>query len=285
MEKKSRRSTQAGLSYRGRTERRRKKMKNKGILGGITMVVLVAVFMASGAFSEEKPTIPNLKDLKVKGGDVIFDSSTFQSGIRSGKSLGTLAKEQSIVGEKATAFGFAAKSEEAKFFLIGSLYSEVLAYLRSGDSQLAADRLKAIEKNFIELNVPSSLYNYLSRTRNLLETKRYSPEVVGEFLSLFQPFFEDYARGMGKGEDNLTLFRAGSWLMDMSLAAAGGDKNILKQSGKLDYFIKEMTRMDAPKGVLDALEEIAKVAAQKEITDKDAVNVLKQVKKIQTVLS
>lgn len=288
MEKKYGRSRQSMVTGYYQNERR-KNMKNKRVITAITMAALVAVFAASGAFSQEQPAVP--KDLNarhllssLKGGEVVFDSSSFQSEIRSGKSLGALAKEQSVVGEKATAFGFAAKSDKAKFFLIGSLYSEALAYVRSGDIALAADRLKAIETQFIAIRVPSSLYNYISRTRNLLETKRYSTEVVRELLSLFQPFFEDYARGMGKGEDKLTLFRAGSWLMDMSLAAAAGDTNLLRQKAKLDYFNTEMKRMDAPNGVLDALAEITKISEQKEIAERDAKQVLKQVKRIQTIL-
>ncbi|MBN1254744.1 MAG: hypothetical protein JXA50_05670 [Deltaproteobacteria bacterium] len=257
-------------------------MSNAKIIGVIIMVALFAVFTASGAYAGKKSINPEDFNLSKAKTDVVFDSSVFQSGITSDKSIGTLAKEQSTIGTKATAYGFAAKSEEAKFFLIGTLYAEALAYLRSNDIDLAADRLKAIEKNFIDLNVPSSLYNYISKTRNLLETKRYSVEVVGEFLSLFQPFYEDYAKG--KGDDWLTLFRAGTWLVDMSLAAAAGDTNLLRQKAKLDYFTTEMKRMDAPKGALDALAEITKISEQKEIAEKDAKQVLKLVKKIQTVL-
>jgi hypothetical protein len=72
--------------------------------------------------------------------------------------------------------------------------------------------------------------------------------------------------------------------MDMSLAAAGGEKDLLRQQGKLDYFIKEMKRMDAPKGAIEALDEIATISKAKEISDKDAEKVLKLVKKIQTIL-
>ncbi len=243
------------------------------------IIVIIMILCATAAFSAELPKIPqNLGT----GGEETFDSSRFQSAIQSNKSLGALAKEQSALGGQSTSYGFAAKSEEAKFFIIGSLYSEALAYLKSGNSEEAAKRLEAIEHESINLHVPSSFYNYITKTHNIIQTKRYPADAQAEIISLFQPFFEDYAKS--KGEDKLTLFRAGAWLMDMSLAAAGGDNNLLRQPGKLDYFIKEMKRMDAPKGVLDALNEISKVAGKKEITDKDAENVLKQVKKIQTVL-
>ena len=58
--------------------------------------------------------------------------------------MGTLAKEHSTIGEKATTFGFAAKSEEAKFFIIGALYSETIAYLKSGNLDLAAKTQRII---------------------------------------------------------------------------------------------------------------------------------------------
>lgn len=41
------------------------------------------------------------------GSGEAFDSYRFQSAIRSSKSLGTLAKEKSIIGERTTTLGFA----------------------------------------------------------------------------------------------------------------------------------------------------------------------------------
>jgi hypothetical protein len=45
-----------------------------------------------------------------------------------------------------------------------------------------------------------------------------------------------------------------------------------------------MKRMDAPKGVQDALAELSVIAAKKEIADRDADQVVKLVKRIQSVL-
>jgi hypothetical protein len=243
-------------------------------------ISIFLVFSASIAFAQGARVPP--RDIDLSSGESLFNSYKFQSGIKSDKGLGNLAKEHSAIGEQASSFGFAAKSEEAKFFIIGALYSETIAYLKSGNLDLAAKRLESIEKEFISLRVPSSLYNFVTKARNLIQTKKYKSEVLGEFLSLFQPFYEDYAKG--KGEDKLTLFRAGSWLVDMSLTAAAGDKELLRQKGTLDYFTKEMKRMDAPKGVMDALDEITKIAEKKEISDRDTKEVLNLVKKIQTIL-
>ena len=45
-----------------------------------------------------------------------------------------------------------------------------------------------------------------------------------------------------------------------------------------------MKRMDAPKGVLNALQKINEIAGKAEIDDKDVERIQRQVKKIQLIL-
>ena len=256
-------------------------MNNIKIILVVVIAILLLMFQVTNVFSEEPRKIPDNLDLS--GGEIYFSSSNFQSNIRSSDKLSTLVQKYSTIGKDAVSYGFTAKSDEAKFFIIGALYSEALAYLNSGQVDMAAKRLGSIEKEFIILGVPNSLYNYISKTRNILEINKYSLDALEDFLSLFQPIYEDYAKS--KGEDKLTLFRAGSWLVDMSLTAAADNRGLIKQEQEqLSYFIKEMKRMDAPKGVMNALKEIDNVAKKETISDKDVENILKQVKKIQTIL-
>lgn len=244
-------------------------------------IILCIMALPAFAVADDARQVPEGSLPEAAG--AYFNSANFQSGIHSGESLSNLAKTHTSVGEDAASYGFAAKSDEAKFFLIGTLYSEALAHLRGGNPALAVDRLKAIEAQFIALQVPNALYNYVSKTRNRIELGKYSTEALYDMLSFFQPFFEDYAKSLS--QDKLILFRAGSWLVDMSLTAAASDKQLIRQGKtQLEYFTKEMKRMDAPKGVLDALENIDNIASKTEIDDKDIERVLKQVKKIQTIL-
>jgi hypothetical protein len=256
-----------------------KMIKRKMMLIMITAVLFMN-FFSTEAFSDEARKVP--ENLVVEEVEEIFNSARYQANISRDKNLGVLAGEVSYIPEDTISLGFAAKSEEAKNFIIGALYSEALAFLRGGNLELAAKRLESMAQEFINLNAPGSLYSYTGYIINLVQTKRHTPEVILEFLSLFQSFYEDYAKSTGK--DRLILFRAGSWLVDMSLTAAAGDKLMLQQPGTLAYFIKEMKRMDAPKGVIDSLDEIAKIAEKKDITDKDIKQILKRVKKIQTLL-
>jgi hypothetical protein len=213
---------------------------------------------------------------------VLFSSRALQAELSRSEDLSSLAQQNSALGDSATAYGFAAKSDEANVFLVGALYSEALAFLAGGNTALAADRLTALQDQFLSLDVSSSLYGLISKTLSHVEAQRYSEDALLEMLSLVQPFFEDYAGG--RSEDFLILFRAGSWLVDMSLAAAVGHTELLRQTGHLDYIRGEMQRMDAPNGVLEALDEIASVAAKDEISARDSATVIEQVKRIQSLM-
>ncbi len=247
----------------------------------LSALVLAALFlMAPPGFSQGQRPAGYSPGAMPGSGD--FDSTRFQSAIGTDGALGVLAKQNSVIGDPNAAFGFAEKSDEAKFMIIGALYSEAIAYLKGGQYDACAKRLGSIEKEFINLQVPPSLYNYVSKTRNLVELKKLDTATLLDFLSLFQPFFEDYAKG--QNPDKLTLFRTGTWLVDLGLAASAGNKALLKQTERIEYFVKEMKRMDAPKGVIESLETIRQISLKNDITDRDTDTVVKMVKKIQTTL-
>jgi len=225
------------------------------------------------------PSLPVGVDITV---EPQFSTQMTQSALRTAHDVGELAAEVSVSETQDATFGFASKSPEAKFFLTGALYSEAFSYLNSGKLDTAADRLKTLEQEFVALGVPSSMFNYISKTRSLVEREKYSREALSDFLSLFQPFFEDYAASVSA--DKLVLFRAGSWLSDYGMVAAAGETGMLHQTGILDYFVREMERMDAPQGVMTALDEMAGIAAQEEISDRDARKLHDLIGKIQSIL-
>ncbi len=253
-----------------------KRFGNKAVLGTLIAILVVSLPLAA---QEAKRVMPKADSASAQP---VFDSAQFQSRINGPKGIGGLATDLSLYGKGGQAMGFAAKSEEAKTFLIGSFYSECVAYVRAGKSELALDRLKAMEKEFIVMGVPGSVYGFLSKIENAITTKKYDAAVLLDFFSLFQPVYQDYLKS--KGPDRLILFQAGSWLMDMALAAAAQDTSLLRQPQVLSYFVAQMKRMDAPKGVQDSLAEISTISARKDIAARDADQVLKLIKRIQTVL-
>lgn len=248
----------------------------------ISMVGVITLFLSLSAvvWAQDVKDLP--ENFNFDGDKLWFDSYGYQSAITTGKSLSKLIGQAGFSSEESAAFGFGAKSPEARFFLIGSSYSQAIAYFKGDNLAAAASSLKRIEQELINLRAPSALYNYVTKTRNILERNKYSFEALGEFISLLQPFLEDYA-GI-KGQDKIILFRAGSWLISYGLAAAAGDKSMLHETLKLRYFLQELERLDAPKGVLTSLNELVEISEKERITDSDTEKIIKLVKKTQTLL-
>ena len=217
---------------------------------------------------------------RVQGSLGPLHAYVFQAGITREADLGALVTKHSAIGQQVVAFGFAAKPASAKSFLIGTLYAEALAYVRSGDLDAAAQRWATIDKELGQVSDP--LATHMRKIQTLLESQNRAPEALGMFLALFEPFYEAYAKDTG-GE-RLTLFRMGTWLENMSLAAAANDQASLRHLDTVEYFKREMQRLHAPKGVLDALERMHAILGKADITERDAKVVLTLVQKMQRML-
>jgi hypothetical protein len=167
--------------------------------------------------------------------------------------------------------------------MVGSLYAETLAHVRSGDLEAAAQRGAALAEAAFAVRMPISLSDHINRARQMLDDRSSSIEEIGGFLAQFQPLCEDVARS--RGQDKLVLFQAGTWLMDMSLTAAANEKKWLRQSGTARYFRTELKKLHVPKGVLAALDKLIHIMEKPSIADEDAAQVLTLVKEIQTTLA
>lgn len=216
-------------------------------------------------------------------GGVPLNTYAFQAGIQSKMPLGALATEHPVLDAQATMFGFTGRPARANSFLIGALYAEALAYLHSDDRAGAKQRLSAIEQGLVQTQTSASLVQMINTAQRLVEEPTYASATVGAFVALFEPLYQAYARHHDTA--TLLLFQAGAWLENMHLAAVAGDKVALQQRPAVQYFLTEMRRLPAPKGVLNALEELDHVLAQPELTDRDVRTVRKLVKRLQDTLA
>jgi hypothetical protein len=246
--------------------------KNSSLLAALLFLVCLE------GQAKEVPKIP-----AGAPGEVLFDSAATQSRIAGDRPIAAAALENTRLKTNAgSSFGFAAKSPEARFFLVGAYYSEALALVRGGKTADAERRLEAIERLAVDLGAPSGLYSFITRAHSHVSRNDLPREALLEYLSLLQPLFSDFARS--QSSDKLALFNTGAWVTDMGLAAAAGDVTQLRQSVEMKRVVVEMKRMDAPKGVQEALGEIAAISEQKEIGERDAKKVLTLVQKIQSLL-
>jgi hypothetical protein len=120
-----------------------------------TILILVVSGLAIGALAQRERVLPAPPE--ATEGDVYFDSSRFQARLHSETDVSPLATQQVALGDQAVVFGFAAKSAEAKFFILGSLYTEAVAQLHSGNIAEAAKRLEVLEQELVKLQAPSGL--------------------------------------------------------------------------------------------------------------------------------
>jgi len=214
--------------------------------------------------------------------EAVVNAWQYQARLQPQKNLSALLREHSILSEQPTAFGFAARAEGARFFLIGSLYAETLAHVRSGNFEAARQSWSALEKQVMGLPPPDALANYISQARTRLEHSQSSRQEVGEFLARFQPLAEAYAQN--QGAEQRLLFQTGLWLVNLGLTAATSDKGLLRQPVTAQYFLNKLQTLPVSKGVLEALDKIAHIMEKPTIAEVDVQEILTQIKQIQSLL-
>jgi hypothetical protein len=281
-----------------RVEQRRAR---HGLFGGLTplltpwwapalavMLLLslsVNVWTGFRAFEQRTPASqqtagPSLDPL---GRERPLQASTFLARIHSATDLGTLVTAHAVTGEPVVAFGFAPTSERTRFFRLGTSYAEALAYVHSSTLDAAAQRLAVMHEELVDIQGPSVLSHYLSEMQHPLQNRQYTAEVLEKFLALFEALYTEEAQSIGA--ESLTLFRAGTWVENMKLAAAASDKDALRQVTTAQYFRREMQSLHAPQGILDALEQISHIVAKPALTDRDVTEVLTLAKQVQRLFS
>ena len=242
------------------------------LAGTVAMVLLVAVLTPRLLqWGEEK-------QLSEARGNVW----QYQARLQPQKHLSGLVREHSILSEQPSTFGFAARPEGSRFFLIGSLYAEALAHVRSGNFETARQLWTALEKEVLALQPPEALADYLRQARTRLENGQSSPQEVGGFLARFQPLVEAYAQS--KGAEQRLLLQAGAWLVNLGLTAATNNEGLRRQMVTVQYFRSELHKLLAPNGVLEALDKIAHIMEKPHLAATDTQEVLAQVKRIQLLL-
>lgn len=211
-----------------------------------------------------------------------YSSGNLQSAMQRSGGLGEGFTANSAFGEDASTFGFAERSPEARMFLAGTLYAEALALTQDGQYEAATDRLLALQDIVNKAEGPAALRGYLQRTTEIIAESVYDRRAMVEFLALLQPQLDGFAAN--NSSDMQVLFQTGAWLVDLSIAATAGDYRYLNQKMRIAYTIEEMERMEAPKGVLDGLRTIEKIAGRNQVEKRDVEKIAREVKRIQSLL-
>lgn len=209
----------------------------------------------------------------------------FQVGMQRATELGTFVAAHSTLREPTAVVGFMPQGARIVYFRMGTLYAEALAALQGGAMEAAAQRLDLLMQALASVQAPRGLAQYLHEMQTLLQSRRYEEAVVARFLALFEPLYEDAYASTNTAE-GLLLFRAGTWVENLYLAAAAGDRVAAQQAGQaVEKFRSALTQLQAPREVLEALERLRPLVTRQALTDREISAVRALAQEIQGMLS
>jgi hypothetical protein len=200
------------------------------------------------------------------------------------KELGTFVAAHSALQEFPPVVGFTPQAARTTFFRIGTLYAETLAALQSDTVAAAAPRLDGLVRALATVQAPRLLAQYLHEMQTVLQSQRYTGEEVAQFLALFEPLYEDASMRTTIREGWL-LFRAGTWVENLALAAAADDPAALRQGGPaLADIHRTLTQLQAPSEVLEALARLHRLVTAPTLSDQDMSPIRTLVQELQGML-
>jgi hypothetical protein len=150
---------------------------------------------------------------------------------------------------------------------IGILYADVLAALQSGTVEAAEDRLRLLTRAVTSLQAPPALAQYLREIQTMLQ--RLPPDnATAQFVALFEPLYAQvYATDSTAAA--WVLFQAGAWVENLSLAAAVGDQQAIRQAQVVQSLHDALRPLNVPDAVLKALKQLHGLVARSPMTVED----------------
>jgi len=218
------------------------------------------------------------------GNELKFDSLSFQHQISTQQGLPDLVAQFVPIQDLSAHYGFSGQNKQGNSFVIGSLFAETLALLSTGNSAIGAKHLDLLVDDLSSLRVDQQLITQVSGIRDIVK-QGHKPRISLRQFAAFQTDFEQYLQNQnGDDATEIVLFRMGTWTVDFGLAAAANNKNLLRQTEKLNYFKQELKRIEAPIGAIKTLNSISQIVTQDTITDRNTQSLFKMVQKLRGLL-
>lgn len=206
---------------------------------------------------------------------VRFDSANFQANITGDSELISLAHHFRTETQTTSRYGFVNQSPSHSGFAMGTMLSESLSYLISDDPARAREQMTQMSMSLKEVGSPENLQIQLGEAREFIQFAQLnnlgSAKAVQQSIASLLAFQYVYENHLGMNDERqLVLFKTAIWSYNMGLAAMAGDVNAVKQFAAQDQLkpaavVKEMTKINAPKGVMLALEQIEVLLSNKDL--------------------
>ena len=151
--------------------------------------------------------------------------------------------------------GFTPHATRSTFVRLGILYADILAALQSGAVEAAEERLRLLTQAVSSLQAPPALAQYLREMQTMLQRQPPTDNTMAPLVALFEPLYAQvYATDPTAAA--WVLFQAGAWVENLSLAAAAGDQEAVRQAPVVRSLHDALRALNVPDAVLDALEKL-----------------------------
>jgi hypothetical protein len=257
------------------------------LVGAIATMLLLMVFVPWQIWHESRD-LAQQSSLRESGGAAalsvarLLDVWNYQARLASKQDIRTLLRHHATMDDTAAAFGFAARSDVTRFYLLGVRYAASLAHLRGGNVDIVAQHWQVLEQESLALQAPAALVDSIWPARQRLASPSPIMSQLGDDMAGFQRQCEAFARQ--RGETQLVLFQAGAWLVNLRLTAAARQRDLLRQGAVVRYFSTALHGQNAPRGVFEAFDQLLRLLEKPDMTDADMQKVLALVVEIQAIL-
>jgi hypothetical protein len=193
----------------------------------------------------------------------------FQASLSQAKTLGVFVATHVPVREPSTLMTFTPHAARTTFFQLGTLFADALITLSGSAMEAAAQRLDMLVRVLSRVQAPAPLPQYLRAIQALLHSQQYTGEEVAAFLALFEPLYTDAYAGTDS-QEQLLLFRAGTWVENLYLAAVAGDPTALQQGGQaVEEVRRGLATLYVPPQVLAGMERLYPLVTRQRLTEED----------------
>jgi hypothetical protein len=168
-------------------------------------------------------------------------------------------------------------------FRLGTGYTEALALLQSDHRARADQHVDSLVKMLPQVQAPAELVAYLQAVQALLQDPQTASGGLVTFLAAFEPLYAAVYTTANTTE-GLTYFRLGTWLANLSLAAAAGDQVALRQGPVIQALWHALIQYGAAPVVLDTLARLHHLITQPILTDQEIRQIHVLVQELQRLL-
>jgi hypothetical protein len=205
----------------------------------------------------------------------------FQQDIRGETALGALLSGNTLAQEPSVTYGFEPLSQRTLFFRVGTAYAELLAVLQSDLRPQAMHRAQLLVRALDRAKAPAVLTAHLRGIHALLEDPQYTGQTVAQVLATFEPLYESVYSKATNDEEELSFFRLGAWLVNLSLAASASDHKALRQGNVVQALQRDLTPNDLSADALAKLTQLHDLMIQPVLNDQEIHEVYRLVQNLQ----